>query len=122
MLSLIALEAVWGATIYFLARKKGLRPSLPTLLIYLAPAIPAIVANAWGAHFWVEPGTSTADRPAVISDMLSYCFYASIVLSVGAPLIAKGYRIPTAIFALPQIPVAWLVGFLGVMQVTGVWI
>ncbi len=123
VLTLFLVEALWGFAIYLVARKAGLQPSPLAAALVLITAAPALTQAAWGVVFAVEPGSpTTADRPKLIAEMLSYLFYASIALSLAAPVLAKGYRVPAAIFALPQIPLAWLVGFLGVMQVTGVWL
>ncbi|TCS10128.1 hypothetical protein [Caulobacter sp. BK020] len=122
MLTLLLMEAFWAGAIYLTARKFGLRPRPVVIPLVLASAFPVLAAEAWATVFRVEPGSATADRPDLVVDMLSYLFYASIPLSLGVLAFAKGYRIAATVFALPQIPLAWLVGFLGVMQVTGVWI
>lgn len=122
MLTLLLMEAFWAGAIYLTAWKFGLRPRPVIIPLVLASAFPVLAAEVWAMVFRVEPGSATADRPDLVVDMLSYLFYASAPLSLGVLAFAKGYRIPATIFALPQIPLAWFVGFLGVMQVTGVWI
>lgn len=116
------MEAVCAVLVWGVARMVGVRPRPAVLALTLATAAPAIAAAVWGTAFAVDPGAVPEDRPDWIVKMLSYLFYASIPLSLAAPLLAKGFRASAAFFALPQIPLTWCVGFLGVMQVTGVWL
>lgn len=123
MLGLLALEGLWGLGVFLLARKLGRRPCPKTVALAFSSALPTIVAATWGIAFAVEPASiSTIARPAWIVDSLWYFFYASIALTVVAPLLAKGYRIPAVMFALPQAPLTWFFGFVGTMQITGVWL
>jgi hypothetical protein len=119
---LLFIEAVWALAIYLVAGKLGLRPRPIMIPLVLSPALPLFVAEAWGTAFRVEPGASTAGRPPLIADMLTYLFYATVAIALLAPSLARGYRAPAALFALPQIPLAWFIGLVGVMQVTGVWL
>lgn len=121
MFGLVLIEALLGAAIYLMARRFGKRPSLSQISLLFASAAPPLFGGVWGLIFWVEPGSS-AENPAWVVHALSVCFYGSIVATVAAIVFSRGYRIPTAAFALPQIPLAWGVGFLGIMQVTGSWI
>lgn len=121
MLSLILIEVAWALAVYLAARAAGLRPRPAQIVLMLASAAPPLIDGTLGQAFGVEPG-SPSNAPAWVVPALSAFFYASIVISSAVVVFAKDYRIPTAAFALPQIPLAWMVGFLGVMQVTGVWI
>ena len=123
MPTLVLMEVVWALAIYLVARKVGAPPRPLTAALVLATAIPPLASGVWATVFAVEPSSLLADgRPKLIVDMLSYFFYMSVVLSLATPILAKGYRIPATAFALPQIPLAWFIGFVGVMQVTGVWL
>lgn len=121
MLSLILIEAAWALVVYLGARWAGLRPSLAQVALMLASAAPPLIDAILGQAFGVEPG-SFSHAPAWVVPALSGFFYASMVIGAAVVVFAKGYRIPMAAFALPQVPLTWMVGFLGVMQVTGVWL
>jgi hypothetical protein len=121
VLSLILIEAVWALVVYLAARWASLRPRPALIALMLASAAPTLIDGILGQVFGVEP-SSPSNAPAWVVPALSVSFYASVVISSAVVVFAKGYRIPAAAFALPQIPLAWVVGFLGVMQVTGVWL
>ncbi|MFZ0270072.1 hypothetical protein [Caulobacter sp.] len=92
------------------------------MLLLLAIA-PPLFGAVWAQTFQVEPISVVAlPRPAWIADALKYAFYASVVVGLAVPLMAKGYRIPAAAFSLCQIPLTYFVWFVGFMAVTGSWI
>ena len=121
MLTLILIEMALALVVYSIARWTGLRPRAIQFPLVLASALPPLFDGALGEMFRINPGAQPV-HPAWVLDALWYAFYASIVLGLAAIILAKGYRIPAAMFALPQIPLTWLLGFLGGMQVTGNWI
>ena len=121
MLTLVVAEAVLAVVIYLATRWIGLRPRPIQIPLVLASALPPLFDEAVGGMFRLHPGAQPV-HPAWVLDALWYAFYASIALGLTVIVLAKGYRIPAALFALPQIPLTWLLGFLGVMQVTGNWI
>lgn len=123
MLGLLLVEGFWGLIIYLTARRMGLRPSSATIILAFSSVAPTLTVAAWGQVFAVDPTTVARPvRPKWVVDALWWFFYASIAASCAAPLLARGYRIPAALFALPQIPLTWFFGFIGTMQVTGVWL
>ncbi len=121
MPTLILIEVALALVVYSVARWTGLRPSAIQVPLVLASALPSLFDGALGEMFRIDPGAQPI-HPAWVLDALWYAFQASIVLGLTAVIFAKGYRIPAVVFALPQIPLTWLLGFLGVMQVTGNWI
>ncbi len=121
MLTLILAEGVLALVIYLAARRLGLRPRPIQVPLVLAPALPPLFDQALGEMFRIAPGAQPI-HPAWVLDALWYAFFVSIALGLAAVVLAKGYKIPAAVFALPQVPLTWLMGFLGVMQVTGSWI
>ena len=121
MLSLVLIEGTWALVLYLAARWAGLRPLPAQIALVLTSAAPPLIDGILGQVFWVEPG-SASNAPAWVVPALSVFFYTSMIISLAVVVFAKGYRIPAAAFALPQIPLTWMVGFLGVMQVTGVWL
>lgn len=121
MPTLILMEAILALVIYLAARWFGLRPRPTQILLVLASATPPLFDAALAEMFGIKPGARPI-HPAWSVGALGGAFYASIVISLTVVVLAKGYRIPAAAFALPQVPLTWLVGFLGVMEITGSWI
>lgn len=121
MATLIILEASLALVIYFVARWLGLRPRAIQIPLVAASAAAPVFDATLDQIFWIEPGARPI-HPTWVVGALGGSFYASIVISLAVIVLAKGYRIPAAVFALPQIPLTWLVGFLAVMGVTGNWI
>jgi hypothetical protein len=121
VLTLILIEVALALAVYSVARWAGLRPRAIQVPLVLASALPPLFDEALGEMFRIDPGARPI-HPAWVPDALWYAFHASIGLGLAVIVLAKGYRIPAAVFALPQIPLTWLLGFLGGMQVTGNWI
>ena len=126
MLTLILIEAVLALValaVHLWPRRVGLQPRPVQIALLLMSAVPPLVCEIWGRVFGVDPRSPPqVPHPAWVVDALSAFFYASIVIGLAVIVFAKGYRIPAAIFALPQIPLTYFIGLLGVMQVTGVWL
>lgn len=123
LFELLLIEAVLGSIIYLAAKWSGLRPRLDRIPLMLAPAALPFVGAVWAQVFSVDPNALPANaRPGWVVEMFSYLFYASIVAGVAVPVLSKGYRAPSAAFALPQIPLTFAIGFGGVMAVTGVYL
>ena len=117
-MTLLAMEALIAAAFVWLAQRGG--ATLRQSLILLALPTPLIVCAIWGAIFWVSPATTS--RPLWVVDALGVFFFSSIALGVAITVLAKGFRIPAAAFALLQIPATLLIAFFATMQVTGSWI
>jgi hypothetical protein len=119
--TLILIEVALALAVYAVARWAGLRPRAIQVPLVLASALPPLFDGVLGEMFRIDPGAQPI-HPAWVLSALWYAFYVSIGFGLAAIILAKSYRIPAAVFALPQIPLTWLIGFLGVMQVTGNWI
>ena len=125
MLELILIEAVLASLIYGLARLNGLRPGLSQIPLLLVPALLPFASAVWSQVFGAEPSfdaPSGVSRPDWIVGMFRYLFYGSIAAGVVVVALAKGYRVPAAIFATPQIFLTYVIGFAGTIGVTGTYL
>jgi hypothetical protein len=123
LLELFLIELVLGSAIYLVARWSGSRPRPGQIPLVLAPAALPFIGAIWAQIFSLDPSSAAGPaRPYWIVEMFSYLFYASIVAGVAVPVFAKGYRAPAAVFALSQIPLAFMIGLGGAMAATGTYL
>jgi hypothetical protein len=118
IITLLAIEALVTAAFIWLAQRVG--ATFRQSMILVALPIPLLVCAAWGAIFWVSPATTS--RPSWVVDALGVFFLTSIALGVAIIVLAKGFRIPAAAFAVVQVPATLLIAFFATMEVTGSWI
>lgn len=121
MLTLVLIEAALALGVYLVARRVGLRPRPTQVPLVLASALPPLFNEIMGQMYRIEPG-ATPIHPAWAPDALWFAFCAGIAVSLATITLARGYRIPAAAFALPRVPLTWLLGLGGVMQITGVYL
>jgi hypothetical protein len=123
LLELFLIELVLGSAIYLVARWSSIRPRLSQVPLVLAPAALPFIGAIWAQIFSVDPHSAAGvARPYWIVGMFAYLLYASIVASVAVPVFAKGYRAPAAVFALSQIPLAFMIWLGGAMAATGTYL
>ena len=118
LIAVAIIEASVTALLIWLAVRRG--ASFQRSLVLIALPIPLLVCAAWGLIFWIPPGS--ASRADWVVNAIGVFAYGSIVVGAVVTLIAKGFRIPTAIFALLQVPATFFIAFLTIMEVTGNWI
>ena len=122
LIQILGLEAVAMTAIYLVARKADRRPRAAQIPLVLAPVMTPLACLAWS---WmsgppVPPGG--VGRTGLAVEMFSYLIYASFAAALAVPVLAKGYRTPTAVLALFQIPLTYMIGLGGAMAATGVYL